>query len=146
MTAGRFRHVLVGWDASADAAEALSAAASIAGDDGHVVALSVVPENPHVEAAGERDSERAVARRWAEEQFERARQVVASASGARMTLRIVDGQKAARAVCDYAAEHGFDLLVLGRHGDVGTLRQRPGRVAEAVAWGSAIPVLLVSAR
>lgn len=36
VTAGRFRHVLVGWDASADAAEALSAAASIAGDEGHV--------------------------------------------------------------------------------------------------------------
>ena len=50
VTAGRFRHVLVGWDASADAAEALSAAASIAGDEGHVVALSVVPENSHVEA------------------------------------------------------------------------------------------------
>jgi hypothetical protein len=36
VTAGRFRHVMVGWDASADAAEALSAAASIAGDEGHV--------------------------------------------------------------------------------------------------------------
>lgn len=138
--------MLVGWDASADAVEALSAAASIAGDEGHVVALSVVPENSHVEAADERDSERAAARRWAEDQFERARQIAASASGARMSLQIVDGQQVARAVCEYAAEHGFDLLVLGRHGDVGTLRRRPGRVAEAAAWGSAIPVLLISAR
>jgi nucleotide-binding universal stress UspA family protein len=146
VTAGRFRHVLVGWDASADAAEALSAAASIAGDEGHVVALSVVPENSHVEAADERDRERAAARRWAEEQFERARQVVASASGARMSLEIVESPQVARVVCDYAAEHGFDLLVLGRHGDIGTLRRRPGRVAEAAAWGSAIPVLLLSAR
>src|SRR6266581_366102 len=93
VTAGRFRHVLVGWDASADAAEALSAAASIAGD--------------------ERDSERAAARRWVEEQFERARQVVASANGARMSLEIVESPQVARVVCDYAAEHGFDLLVLG---------------------------------
>jgi nucleotide-binding universal stress UspA family protein len=146
VTTGRFRHVLVGWDASADAAEALSAAASIAGDEGHVVALAVVPENPHVEAADERDSERAAARRRAEEQFQRARQTVAPASGARLSLKIVEGAQVARVVCDYATEHGFDLLVLGRHGEVGTLRRRPGRVAEAAAWGSAIPVLLLSAR
>jgi nucleotide-binding universal stress UspA family protein len=146
LTAGRFRHVLVGWDASADAAEALTAAASIAGDEGHVVALSVVPENSQVEAADERDSDRAAAKRRVEDQFERARQIAAAASGARLSLQIVDGQQPARAVCEYAAEHGFDLLVLGRHGDVGTLRRRPGRVAEAAAWGSAIPVLLISAR
>jgi nucleotide-binding universal stress UspA family protein len=71
---------------------------------------------------------------------------VAPASGARLSLKIVEGAQVARVVCDYAAEHGFDLLVLGRHGEVGTLRRRPGRVAEAAAWGSAIQVLLLSAR
>ena len=54
MTAGPFRRVLVGWDASADAAEALSAAAAIvSGGTGHVVALTVVPAGPGAEAADE---------------------------------------------------------------------------------------------
>lgn len=144
MTAGPFRRVLVGWDASADAAEALSAAASIVrGAAGHVVALAVVPEAPGAEAADERQSERAAIMRRAEEHFERVRG--ATAGGVRMSLQIVENRQVGRAVCDYAAEHGFDLLVLGRHGDGGAFHPRLGRVAEAAARGSAIPVLLLSA-
>ena len=82
MTAGPFRRVLVGWDASPDAAEALSAAAAIVGGDaGHVVALTVVPARPGAEAADEQQSERAAIRRRAEERFERVRGSAAEASG-----------------------------------------------------------------
>lgn len=143
MTAGPFRRVLVGWDASADAAEALSAAAAIVGGGaGHVVALTVVPAGPGAEAADEQQSERAAIRRRVEERFERVR---GSASGVRMSLHIVEDREVGRTVCAYAAEHGFDLLVLGRHGDGGTLRSRLGRVAETAARGSAVPVLLLGA-
>jgi nucleotide-binding universal stress UspA family protein len=135
--------VLVGWDASADAAEALSAAAAIVGGGaGHVVALTVVPAGPGAEAADEQQSERAAIRRRVEERFERVR---GSASGVRMSLHIVEDREVGRTVCAYAAEHGFDLLVLGRHGDGGTLRSRLGRVAETAARGSAVPVLLLGA-
>lgn len=58
MSAGPFRRVLVGWDASPDAAEAMTAAAAIA-DGGHVVVLAVVPEAPVAEAAEDHDRERA---------------------------------------------------------------------------------------
>ncbi len=144
MTAGPFRRVLVGWDASADAAEALTAAVSIVrGDGGHVVALTVVPNPPAAEAADDRQAERAALRRRAEEHFERLRE--AAAGGVRMTLQIVEDRQVGRTVCDYAAEHGFDLLVLGRHGDGGAFHPRLGRVAEAAARASAIPVLLLSA-
>jgi nucleotide-binding universal stress UspA family protein len=143
VTAGPFRRVLVGWDASADAAEALSAAAAIVGGGaGHVVALTVVPAGPGAEAADEQQSERAAIRRRAEERFERVR---GSAAGVRMSLHIVEDRQVGRTVCAYAAEHGFDLLVLGRHGDGGTLRSRLGRVAETAARGSAVPVLLLGA-
>jgi nucleotide-binding universal stress UspA family protein len=143
VTAGPFRRVLVGWDASADAAEALSAAAAIVGGGaGHVVALTVVPAGPGAEAADEQQSERAAIRRRVEERFERVR---GSASGVRMSLHIVEDREVGRTVCAYAAEHGFDLLVLGRHGDGGTLRSRLGRVAETAARGSAVPVLLLGA-
>jgi nucleotide-binding universal stress UspA family protein len=144
VTAGPFRRVLVGWDDSADAAEALCAAAAIVrGDGGHVVALTVLPAAPGAEAADEREGERAAIRRRAEERFERMRGSVAG--GVRMSLHIVEDRQVGRAVCAYAAEHGFDLLVLGRHGDGGALHPRLGRVAEAAARDSAVPVLLLSA-
>ncbi len=143
MTAGPFRRVLVGWDASADATEALSAAAAIVrGGAGHVVALTVVPDTPGSEAAGQRASEFAIRRR-AEDRFERMRE--SAAAGVRMSLHIVEDRQIGRAVCTYAAEHGFDLLVLGRHGDGAARRTRLGRVAEAAAKESAVPVLLLSA-
>ena len=144
MTAGPFRRVLVGWDASADAAEALCAAAAIVrGDAGHVVALTVVSAVQGAEAADEQESERAAIKRRVEEGFERMRE--SAAIGVRMSLHILEDRQVGRAVCAYAAEHGFDLLVLGRHGDGGALRPRLGRVAEAAARGSAVPVLLLSA-
>ncbi len=143
MTAGPFRRVLVGWDASADATEALSAAAAIVrGGAGHVVALTVVPDARGSEAAGQRASEFAIRRR-AEDRFERMRE--SAADGVRMSLHIVEDRQVGRAVCTYAAEHGFDLLVLGRHGDGAARRTRLGRVAEAAAKDSAVPVLLLSA-
>jgi nucleotide-binding universal stress UspA family protein len=145
VTAGPFRRVLVGWDASADAVEALRAAAAIVrGDAGHVVALTVVPAAPGAEVADEQESERATIRRQAEERFERMRG--SAAAGVRMSLHIVEDQQVGRAVCGYAAEHGFDLLVLGRHGDGGALHPRLGRVAKAAAQGCVVPVLLLSAR
>lgn len=144
MTAGPFRRVLVGWDGSADAAEALTAAAAIVrGSAGHVVALTVVPAGPDAEAADEMERERAAVRRRAEERFERMRGP--ATEGVRMSLHIVEGSQPGSAVCAYAAEHGFDLLVLGRHGDGGALHPRLGRVAEAAARRSALPVLLLSA-
>lgn len=145
MTAGPFRRVLVGWDASAGAVEALCAAAAIAvGEGGHVVALAVVQQAPSAEAAGDHDRDLAAIRRRTEANFERAR-AVAAGRDVRMSLQIVEDKHVARAVCDYAVEHAFDLLVLGRHGDGAALRSRLGRVAEAAARGSAVPLLLLGA-
>lgn len=144
MTAGPFRRVLVGWDTSADAAEALCAAAAIVGGAaGHVVALTVVPAAPETEAADEQESERAAIRRRTKEHFERMRG--RELEGVRVSLQIVEGRDVGTALCAYAAEHGFDLLVLGRHGDGRGLRPRLGRAAETAARGNAIPVLLLSA-
>jgi len=142
VTAAPFRRVLVGWDASADAAEALSIAAAITGSDsGHVVALAVLPQAWHAE---DDKAERAAIRARVEEGFERARRAVPVIRSARVTLAIVEGRQAGPAVCAYAEEHGFDLVVLGRHGDGVAFRPRLGRVAETAARGCTIPVLLVS--
>ena len=66
-----------------------------------------------------------------------------AARGVRMSLQIVEHSQVGRAVCDYATEHGFDLLVVGRHGDGGAFHPRLGRVAETAVRGCAIPVLLL---
>jgi nucleotide-binding universal stress UspA family protein len=147
MTAGPFCRVLVGWDGSADAAEALSMAVAIAArHDGHVVALSVVRRWPHTEPDAEPGDDQLGLRHRAEAIFERLRQQDPAASGVRTSIEIVDddGRKAGPVVCSYAAEYAFDLIVLGRHGGGGTARGHLGQVAKAAAHSAAVPVLLLS--
>jgi nucleotide-binding universal stress UspA family protein len=103
-------------------------------------------ETPRLEAADEPDSQRDAIRRQADAHFAQVRQAAAGAGSVRMSLKIIEDRQVGRAVCAYAAEHGFDLLVLGRSGDGTRLRQRLGRVAEAAARDCAIPVLLIGPR
>lgn len=147
MTTTSFRRVLVGWDCSADAAAALQTAASIVGDGAaHVVALAVLDAVPHGECNEDRTRDRAERRRYPERLFDKARDSVPVAARTRVSLQIVEDSDPARAICDYAAEHGFDLLVLGRHGDGGVLHRRLGRVAEMAARTGKLPVLLLGDR
>jgi nucleotide-binding universal stress UspA family protein len=73
------------------------------------------------------------------------RAAVAAGSPARISLHTARSRHVARSICDYATEHGFDLLVLGRHGDGGLLHPRLGHIAEAAARAATVPVLLISA-
>ncbi len=144
---GPFRRVLVAWDGSPDSVAALRMAAAIVGDGpGHVVALAVLPASAPAEAWADRAGEEPEDRRWVREGFVRARDSIAAASRAQIDLHVEEGRHAAQSLCAYAAEHVFDLLVLGRHGDGGMLHPRVGRVAKAAAVASTVPVLLVSAR
>jgi len=141
-----FRQVLVGWDGSAGSVTALRIAAAIVGSGpGRVVALAVLPRPPHPEEETDQAGAGAVGNGHTRQTFEAACSAIAATSPARISLHTGEGRHAARALCDHAAEHGFDLLVLGRHGDGGVLHTRLGHVAEAAARTSRIPVLLVSA-
>jgi nucleotide-binding universal stress UspA family protein len=144
---GPFRRVLVAWDGSPDSVAALSAAAAlVSGGRGHVVALTVLPERAHVEGGGSQpDAESGDAAR-VRENFAHARAALQETSRARIDLHTAPGRQVARSLCAYATEHGFDLLVLGRHGDGGVLHPRLGRVAEAAVKDSTVPVLLVGRR
>lgn len=147
MTGALFRRVLVGWDCSPDAAAALRAAASISGDGvAHVVALAVLDGAPRGECSEDRARDLAGRRQHTERLFQEVRDRVPPAARARVRLLIIEDGDPARAVCDYAAEHGFDLLVLGRHGDGGVLHRRLGHVAETAAKAGRIPLLLVGDR
>lgn len=148
-----FRRVLVGWDGSPDSAEALSVAAQIVGrDGGHVVALAVFREGTAfregtgLEADDDGDGGQPAIVRLAEVHFEELRRRP-TATPVRLSAHLlVDSRNnAGKAVCDYAAEHGFDLLVLGRHGENGSRGTHLGHVAGEAAQRSQVPVLLLSA-
>ncbi len=147
-TVGPFRRVLVGFDGSPDAAEALGvAAAVVARDGGHVVALCVVPQALPAEGDGQ-DGETAGLRREAEALFGELARGHRLDSAVRMSVQVVycDHESPGQVVTAYAEEHGFDILVLGRHGDGARRKSRLGRVADRAAQACSVPVLLLSAR
>lgn len=147
-SAGPFRRVLVGFDGSPDAAQALRVAAALVGHDGgHVVALSVLRHAFHAEGGEDQDGESTALREHAEVLFDELRLGQSSDSGVRLSVQVVfsDRNNPGQVVTDYAAEHGFDILVLGRHGDGTRRRSRLGRVADIAAQGCSVPVLLLSA-
>lgn len=144
--ASPFRRVLVAWDGSADSVAALRTAAAIVGEGhGHVVALSVLATAAHREAAQDQAAELSAQVRRLETTFETTRTSIAKASRVRINLHTSESRHVAGSVCDYAAEHGFDLLVVGRHGEGGLIHPKLGHIAESAARSCRIPVLLVSA-
>ena len=147
MHAGPFRRVLVGWDCSAGAAAALHAAVAIAADGtARVVALAVIRPAPHTEDRDEGAADLAGRRQDAERSFAKARDAFDDASRARVSLKFAESTDAARTLCEYAELHGYDLIVLGRHGLGGVLHPRLGHVAETAAKKSTIPLLLLTGR
>ena len=147
-TAGPFRRVLAGYDGSPDAADAVRAAAALASrDGGHVVALSVLPRVQHADGdtdsgGGEGDNVRELAERL----FGELRREMPVTGTVRLTFQAVytDLDSPAEVVTDYAAEHGFDVLVLGRHGSGRRRKARLGQVADRAVQHCAVPVFLLS--
>jgi nucleotide-binding universal stress UspA family protein len=140
-----FRRVLVAWDGSADSVTALRTAAAIVGtSQGHVVALSVLSGN-HPETTNDETGAPPGQIRSLATTFETTRASIAKTLPVRMDLHTAESRHVAGSVCGYAAEHGFDLLVIGRHGDGGLIHPKLGHIAEAAARSCKIPVLLVSA-
>jgi nucleotide-binding universal stress UspA family protein len=144
--AGPFRRVLVAWDGSADSVAALRTATAIVGSpSGHVVALSVLPAGPHSEAGNDEPANASAQARHVRLAFAATTEVIARTSPVRIDLHTAENPRVAASLCDYAEQHGFDLLVIGRHGDGGLMHPKLGHVAETACRSCKIPVLLVSA-
>jgi nucleotide-binding universal stress UspA family protein len=147
---GPFRRVLAGFDGSPDSVDAVRAAVAIAArDGGHVVALSVVRRSPHTDGDDDGDGEddgRSI-RQSAERLIGQLSRELPAGSAVRMSVQVVctDGDSPGQVVNRYAAEHGFDVLVLGRHGDGRRRKARLGQVADQAVQACPVPVLLLSA-
>jgi nucleotide-binding universal stress UspA family protein len=142
-----FHRVLVAWDGSPDSVAALEMAAAVTGDEhDHVVAYCVLPAPPHVEAWRDDAGELPAPTRHVLEAFEATKSAIAAARPVRITLHTCEDRRIAESICNYASEHDFDLLVIGRHGDGGVLHPKLGHIAQVAARESTVPVLLISGR
>jgi nucleotide-binding universal stress UspA family protein len=142
-----FHRVLVAWDGSPDSVAALKIAAAVTGDEhDHVVAYSVLPTPPHVEAWRDDAGDLPGPTRRVFEAFEAAKDAIAASTPVRITLHTCQDRRVAESICSYASEHDFDLLVIGRHGDGGLLHPKLGHIAQVAAQESTVPVLLIGAR
>jgi nucleotide-binding universal stress UspA family protein len=142
-----FHRVLVAWDGSPDAVTALKMAAAVTGGEhDHVVAYSVLPAPPHVEAWRDDAGELPGPTRHVIEVFEATKEAIVAATRVRISLHTCQDRRIAESICGYAREHDFDLLVIGRHGDGGVLRPKLGHIAQVAAQQSTVPVLLVGGR
>ncbi|MFF9314053.1 universal stress protein [Streptomyces sp. NPDC014748] len=145
MTASPFHRILVGWDASPAARTALATALALAGDSGSVIVRAVLVPSEHTETSGEQNRDLSAQRTWAQERFDQAWQAMPAFTG---HVRVDWGENTdvASDLTASAAEHGCDLVVLGRHGEDSRLRARPlGAVVRQVTEQADIPVLVVPA-
>jgi nucleotide-binding universal stress UspA family protein len=145
---GPFRRVLAGFDGSPDAADAVRGAAALAArDGGHIVVLSVLTgPAPDADRSGELDGQARDISGLAESLLADLRRELPPGSSVRMTAHVVyaDGQSPGQVMTDYAADHGFDVLVLGRHGAGRRRKSRLGQVANCAVEACSVPVLLMS--
>lgn len=138
----RFRRILVGWDASPGAETALRTAVDLTdGAGGHVVALAVLTSPRHAEADEERLQQLDTHRRYVEERFEQLLGRLIGSGKTTVTLHLAEDRHIADALAKYAVEHGFDLIVVGRHGGGGTLH--PSRVPRELAQITSVSLLIV---
>lgn len=141
MNTSHFTRILVGWDGSPGAVDSLAVACRLAGDGSEVLALAVVPSYAQVEAAEERDAAVNEIKIPLQRRYE---QVTATLPPApRVSLKFLEDDQIAEALLSYSLQHGYDLLVLGLHGNEGEIHRKLGHVASYVIKAGCCPVLLM---
>lgn len=110
---GAFRRVLVGFDGSHGAQEALRAGIALAEElEGDLRVLLVVRPPAHAETPEELVDAAAVEQERLSEGLSSFRLF----TGRDIDRRVVHADDPARALAEHAEEHGFDIVVVGRHG------------------------------
>lgn len=136
-----FSRVLVGYDGSDEARGALRVAAALAADLGADLRVLVVARPP---AHAETPEELAQAE-VAERESLSLGLVLPGTPGKlepELDLRVVFADDPARALAEHAEEHGFDLVVVGRHGREQAMHRGIGRSLDELLKRAGLPVLV----
>lgn len=138
-----FRKILVGFDGSRAAWDALRRAIELARESGAgVCALSVEEPLPHyASAAEEARAEETQVTAYFDQLLARARDEAARA-GVTLETEAVRGH-ASQALIDYAGQIGADLIVVGQHGHAGMLDRMLGSTSDRVVDLALCSVLVV---
>jgi nucleotide-binding universal stress UspA family protein len=136
-----FRRILVGFDGSNGAQEALRAALALGEEvEGEVRALVVVRPPAHVETAEELANAAAAER---DNLSQGLSNVVQPGWQGWLDVEVVFAEEPARALAEHAEDHGFDIVVVGMHGREHTMHRGIGRSLEALLQHHPCPVLVV---
>lgn len=136
-----FRRVLVGYDGSDEAQEALRIGAALGADLGADVRVLVVVRPPaHAETPEELVQAEAAERQSLLRGLGRADR--SGAVVADLDVHVVFADDPARAIAEHAEEHGFDLVVVGRHGREQGMHRGIGHQLEELLRRADLPVLV----
>jgi nucleotide-binding universal stress UspA family protein len=139
-----FHRILVGWDGSKDSRQAFRTATRLAIElHAEVVVLAVLKPQSRVEAADEAAEESAHRRREVADEVTAEALRDAAATTVRLRHEVIEADQTALAFDSYVSEHGFDLVVVGRHGLDRAVHPRIGGVSEHQVRHGQCPVLVV---
>ncbi|MDA8076864.1 MAG: universal stress protein [Actinomycetota bacterium] len=136
-----FRRILVGYDGSKAAQDALRAAVALAEEiDGDVRVLLVARPPAHVETPEELASTASAERDNLSQGLEA---LLRPGLGGAPETRVVFADDPARAIAEHAEMHGFDLVVVGRHGREQATHRGIGQTLGSLVRHHSCPVLVV---
>lgn len=142
----QLRRFLVGFDGSTEAIGAIELAVDLGRFlEAEITLLSILPDTSHLETEEARDRAKRAALEQLEGRLVRPRARAASAGLGFQEITIVGGDPA-ETIARYAAEHGFDLVVIGSHGRERAMHGGLGRVVERLLRGPRCPVLIAPDR
>lgn len=138
-----YTNILVAFDGSPGAVQALRRALFIARNGGApVTALLVDEASPQYAKGFGKVDEVAEVHRARLEEVQAQVDGMAAAQGQTVALASVEGH-AAQSIVNYASEHGFDLIVIGHTGQSGLWGTLMGSTASRVADQAQCDVLVV---
>jgi nucleotide-binding universal stress UspA family protein len=138
-----FHRILLAWDGSRPARHALDTAVDLARRyDADIVALSVAHAPAHAETREDRAESAEAAREHLAGTLADVRDR-ADRVGVPLEHVVLEGDHPAEEILAYAHEHGFDLVVVGRHRTGRAGRLLLHELAERLARQGIVPVLIV---
>ena len=136
-----FRRILVGYDGSREAQEALRTAVALGEEvDGDVRVLLVVRPPAHVETPEELARAEAAER---DNLSDGLSELLAPGQRRLPDTRVVFADEPAKAIAAHAEDHGFDLVVVGCHGREHATHRGIGQSVEALLRHHPCPILVV---